>query len=258
MERKYPKFLKNLFHLTIDDAKIPTDNDLDSKIEDLKYFMHYVWPLFLYVVKKKTWFFFRYKWKKIIKTTALVSIFGFLLYFSWIKVAVPIIIVKEKLEEINNIHEDLNKSPIPKENLLFMETMMKLESGGDYSISKGQYWGAYQICQMGREEAGIGCMDSETFLKDKDIQNWAMNKVMIKNYQYLKPVIREYKIPKRGGVRIGNNLITQSGLLAAAHLVGASRAIEYIRSNGIDVGKDGNGVSLTKYLQMNNFDLELE
>ena len=254
---KHPKFFRSLFNLTEDDKTIPTDSELDEKIKLLGFYMHCVYPLMWHIIKRKIWFGFRYKWKTKIKNLIIISLIGVSSYYGWVKVAKPMIIVKEKLEIIGEIKEDLSKHPVPEENLLFMNTVMILESGGDYKISKGQYWGAFQIGAPGREEAGVSCMDQETFLNDKDIQNWTMNRLMHKNYEYLKPIIKKFKIPKRGGIRIYNHIVTQSGLLAAAHLVGAFAVIGYFE-NGGEVPKDGNGVPLSKYFELNNYDLVFE
>ena len=108
---------------------------------------------------------------------------------------------------------------------------------------------------LAREAVGLKCMDQESFVKDKDIQNWAMNKYMELNYKCLLYTFLKYKIPKRGGIRIGCHIVTQSGLLAAAHLVGASEVIEFINSKGKEIASDGNGVPLTKYLELNGFEL---
>ena len=67
-----------------------------------------------------------------------------------------------------------------------------------------------------------------------------------------------YKIPVKGGILIGNHLVTQSGFLGASHLVGAFAAIDFVESNGQRVAIDGNNVPLTKYLELNNIELDLE
>ena len=68
--------------------------------------------------------------------------------------------------------------------------------------------------------------------------------------------IVKYNIPITGGIRIGFNLVTVSGIIAASHLVGAESVKRFLDSNGKDVTCDGNGVPLTVYLQLNNFKLD--
>ena len=79
-----------------------------------------------------------------------------------------------------------------------------------------------------------------------------MNKYMNKNFNYIDSVIVRYKIPVKGGILIGNHLVTQSGFLGASHLVGAFAAIDFVESNGQRVAIDGNNVPLTKYLELNS------
>lgn len=254
--KKHPKILKSLLSPTVDDNKVPTDMELDSKIEELSFYMHYIWPLLWYIIKKKTGFILRYKiWNR---NTVIFFAFIVAMYFAWIKVAEPIFIVRERVEFVSEIHKELIKSPIPEENLRFMTAMSLFESRNNYKVSNGQFWGAFQMGNSARDEVGLECMDMKTFLEDSDIQNWAMNKLMHKNYEYLRDIIIKYKIPKKGGILVGNNIVTVSGLLATAHLVGASKAIDFVRSNGKNVAVDGNKTPLTKYLQLNGYDLEFK
>jgi hypothetical protein len=139
-----------------------------------------------------------------------------------------------------------------------MTTISQLESRHRFDISNGQYWGAFQLGEAARKEVGLSSLDKETFLHDSIIQIWAMNEYMKKNFEYISKTIIQYKIPRRGGIIIGNHLVTQSGFLGASHLVGAFAAIDFIKSNGATVPVDGNGVALTKYLELNNIELELE
>ena len=253
-----PNFIKSFFNLTSEDEKVPTDYALDQKIELLSYHLHAIWPSLVFIIKTKIFIFFRYKWKILIRKIFVLSLFFFLGYYAFIKVAKPILIIREKAEFTSRIQNDLIKSPIPKENLLFMTAIMQLESSSRYNVVKGQYWGAFQMGELARQEIGLSSMPLDMFIKDNDIQNWAMNKLMHKNYDYLYDVIKEYHIPMRGGKLIGNNLVTVSGVLAMAHLVGFSATINFIKSNGVIIPEDGNHIPLTKYLQLNGYELILD
>jgi len=256
--KKHPKLLRSLFDLTADDEKIPTDIELDEKIELLGFYMHHVWPLLGHIIKKKLWFYFIYKWKSWLKKVFYVALTAVAIYFAWIKVAEPIFIIKEKNQKVADIHEEYRNLEIPAGNLLFMRTISKLESRQNYKICNGQYWGAFQLGNAARKEVGLDGMDKTTFLNDSIIQIWAMNKYMNKNFNYIDSVIVRYKIPVKGGILIGNHLVTQSGFLGASHLVGAFAAIDFVESNGQRVAIDGNNVPLTKYLELNNIELDLE
>ena len=257
-KKNHPKFFKSLFDLTANDEKIPTDILLDDKIELLGSIMHHVWPLLGYIIKKKIWFSLVYKWKKWFKKLLYLSIVSVAVYFAWVKVAQPIFIIQEKTQQISDIHEEYRNLEIPAGNLLFMRTISKLESRQNYKAGTGQYWGAFQLGDAARKEVGLNGMDKETYYNDSIIQIWAMNKYMRKNFDYIKKTIIKYNIPVTGGILVGNHLVTQSGLLAASHLVGAFAAIDFVESNGKNVLIDGNGVPLTKYLELNNIELDLE
>ena len=256
--KKYPNFLKSLFHLTVNDEKIPTDVELDRMMENISFMMHHIWPQLWYILKKKVWLFFRYKWRNWLVKLSVISVILFLSYIAWIKVAKPIFIVREKLEFVTQAHKELLDSPIPKGNLLFMTSLSIYESGNNYSVSNGQYWGSFQIGDLGRQELHMENFPKEEFLKDTVLQNWAMNKLMKKNYEYLRSYIQKLKIPKKGGIKIGGSIVTVSGILAGSHLVGPSAAIKFLESNGQIVPKDGNGVPITRYFEFNNIELELE
>ena len=63
-----------------------------------------------------------------------------------------------------------------------------------------------------------------------------------------KWVLREY-IDKFDGQSINGVKITESGLLAAAHLGGAGNVIKFLDSNGEIVFEDANRVPITKYMK---------
>jgi len=251
------KFLRPFLKLTAHSEKFPTDMALDYEIDYVKDLLHIISPLLKRIIYTKIKLFFQYRWKYLAARIVTLAVFIIAIYVAWIKVAEPIFIVKERKEFVTQAHKELLESPIPKENLLFMTTLSIFESGHDYSVSRGQYWGAFQIGELGRKELHMETFPVDEFLKDTILQNWAMNTLMKRNYEYLYPYIEKLKIPKRGGVKIGNNIVTVSGLLAGAHLVGPFAAIEFLKTNGKTVPVDGNGVPITRYFQFNNIDLSL-
>ena len=145
-----------------------------------------------------------------------------------------------------------------------MNTISLLESNGDYFRQNGQYWGKYQMGDIARKEVGLSGMSRDKFLNNQYLQDWAVNEYMKITYKYLESTIIKYKIPKYGGIRIGNHIVTVSGLIAAAHLVGYLPVKYYVESGGKDLIKDGKnlsidgkGVHLTKYFELNNIDIKL-
>ena len=82
----------------------------------------------------------------------------------------------------------------------------------------------------------------EAFLNSPDLQEYAMQKLLLYNKKKLQTYIDRFD-----GKKINGILVTESGLLAAAHLGGAGSVRKWFR-NG-KVRKDGNGVKITTYMQ---------
>lgn len=256
--KKYPKFIQKLLLLTSDNDKIPTDKELDYKIETLSWYMNQVWPLIKYIFKKKIYLFFRYRWKYIIRKILILTSLIYLLNFTYKLYMRPMVnnLIVEK--QVSNIENDILNNHLPKPNVLFMASTSLLESRSNYNIRNGQYLGAYQMGILARKEVGLGDMSDKIFLSNKFIQNWAMNELMEKNYEYLKPLISKYNIPEFGGVRIGMHLVTISGLIAASHLVGHNAVKIFFETDGRIIPKDGNGKPMTDYFQLNNIPIEFK
>ena len=82
----------------------------------------------------------------------------------------------------------------------------------------------------------------EAFLNSPDLQEYAMQQ----NLLYNKKKLQKY-IDKFEGQEINGILITESGILAAAHLGGPGSVKKFFRSG--KVMQDGNGVKITSYLK---------
>jgi len=260
-KNKYPKFIRNLLLLTSNNDKIPTDKELDYKIETLAWYMHQVWPMVKYITKRKILLFLRYRWKYILKTLIITMSIIYTMNFTYKLYMRPMVnnLIVEK--EITDIENDIFSNPIPKENINFMLSLSLLESTRNYNegaLRTTQYWGMYQMGDIARKEIGLSSIPKDVFLKNHVLQNWAMNELMRKNYEYLKPLISKYNIPVYGGIKIGMHLVTISGLIAASHLVGSDGVKIFFQTNGKVVPKDGNGKPMTDYLQLNNIKLKFD
>jgi hypothetical protein len=264
--KKFPKILKQILTTTEEDEKIPKSEKLDSYIKTLKEYMKHVYPLTLYIISKKIANTLKYKWVSLLKKIFRGFIFISFFYMTYQLYLIP---KNESVKEakVRIIERKVYKEHpfIPQGNLNFMKALSLLESNDNYRArrSNSQYWGAYQFGKKARIHVGVGEISVEKFLSDPYIQDWTMNEYMKINYRLLKKCIKEYNIPKKGGVRIGYNLVTVSGLIAAAHLVGHKPVKYFIKTNGKDLWKngrnlsrDGNNVHLTHYLQLNNYELE--
>lgn len=125
----------------------------------------------------------------------------------------------------------------------FKEAIGLKESQGKYkTINSLGYMGKYQfgISTL----ATIGITDSLAFLNNPKLQEKAFKILLAKNKSALKPEIKKYVGKTIKGVQI-----TESGILAAAHLGGAGSVKKYLKSHGnIDL-KDSFGTSITSYLK---------
>ena len=116
------------------------------------------------------------------------------------------------------------------------------ESGNRYFIvNRYGYMGKYQFGKSTLRTLRIKVSRSE-FLKDTLLQEEAMLKLLLHNKKRLQKYIDKYE-----GKVVHGILVTESGLLAAAHLGGAGSVKKWFRSGKIR--KDGNGVKITTYMQ---------
>jgi hypothetical protein len=84
-------------------------------------------------------------------------------------------------------------------------------------------------------------VSKKEFLNSPELQERAMMDLLLSNKKSLG-----YRMEKWEGRRINGVKITESGILAAAHLAGVGNLINYME-NGVEF-KDGNGTSIVKYL----------
>ena len=90
----------------------------------------------------------------------------------------------------------------------------------------------------------IGIHDSSYFLGDTKLQEQAFTAYAAKNKWILRRDIKRYV-----GTYIRGVKITESGILAAAHLGGAGNVKIYLRSGGMNGFSDAFGTSIRYYLK---------
>ena len=141
----------------------------------------------------------------------------------------PIIMVVEK------------EKPI-KDYYAFLDALGHQESGNRYDIvNRFGYMGRYQFGKATLRTIKVK-VDKETFLNNPQIQDYAMLKLLCYNKNKLQKYIDNFE-----GQEINGILVTESGLLAAAHLGGQGSVKKWFRTG--KVRKDGNGVSITSYMK---------
>ena len=125
----------------------------------------------------------------------------------------------------------------------FREAIAFKESRGMLNlVNPYGYMGKYQFGRSTLRTLGI--YDFNTFLQNSVWQEKAFKALIARNKWELRREIAKYSGRVINGVEI-----TESGLLAAAHLGGAGSVKKYLRSNGRQGFKDGFGTSLRSYIK---------
>lgn len=140
---------------------------------------------------------------------------------------------------------DYTNSEIPYTGTFFIgykEAIGFKESQGKYrKINSLGYLGKYQF---GVETLkSIGIHDSLAFLNSPKMQEKAFIALLSKNKAILKGIIEKHQGTVLNGVHV-----TESGILAAAHLAGAGSVKKFFRYNGKRNFKDAYGTSIKSYL----------
>lgn len=125
----------------------------------------------------------------------------------------------------------------------FTQSLAVRESQGKYNkVNTLGYLGKYQF---GAETlATLGINDEEQFLRSKKLQEKAFLANLARNKWELRKEIANYSGETMRGITI-----TESGILAAAHLGGVGSVKRFLRTNGNRKFKDGYGTSITEYLK---------
>ena len=125
----------------------------------------------------------------------------------------------------------------------FKEAIAHKESQGKYKkINTLGYLGKYQF---GMETLkSIGVKDSMAFMNNPKLQEKAFVALLSKNKYELQEYINFYEGKVVDGVKI-----TESGILAAAHLGGTGSVKRFLESNGKRKCKDEYGTSIKNYMR---------
>ena len=170
-------------------------------------------------------------------------------YFAEMEEAVKLA-EQKKLEAEQQRKEEILKLKAKKPSLnTFLKDIAFKESSGNWkSINRLGYIGLYQFGGLALKEVGLdGKVSAEEFRKNPGIfppemQTEKMKELMAKNWHYMR------KYHDRVGDTINDIPVTQSGMIAAAHLVGAKSVRQYLKSNGKVNRADANGVKVSDYM----------
>jgi hypothetical protein len=119
-----------------------------------------------------------------------------------------------------------------------------------FKESRGNYFTINTLGYLGKYQFGIGTLqlmgvyNATRFLNDPVLQEQAFHTNIARNKWILRKDIERFV-----GKNIGGIEITESGMLAAAHLAGAGNVKRYLRSWGAFDVADIYGTNMAKYMK---------
>ena len=133
----------------------------------------------------------------------------------------------------------------------FLEAIGFRESGNRYDVTnKWGYMGKYQFGKSTLKGLGFKVTKNE-FLSNPQLQEEAMIALLLHNKEKLQKYIDVFD-----GQTINGMLITESGILAAAHLGGQGSVKRYFKHG--KVFRDGYGTKITSYMEkFSGYDIQL-
>lgn len=138
--------------------------------------------------------------------------------------------------------EKSEEKTVVKDYYLFLEHLGHQESGNRYDVvNRFGYMGRFQFGKSTLKTLKIK-VTKEAFLSSPDLQDYAMYSLLCYNKKKLKKYIDNFD-----GQIVHGILVTESGLLAAAHLGGQGSVKKWFRTG--KVRSDGNGVKITSYME---------
>ena len=130
-----------------------------------------------------------------------------------------------------------------KNHYAFLEAIGMRESSNNYkSVNQFGYLGKYQFGRETLNGLGYSNISNRQFLSNPSIQEQAMEDLLVHNKKILRRFIESYE-----GKVVNGVYITESGILAAAHLAGPGNVKKFFRK-GYEF-KDGNGTKMTSYMK---------
>lgn len=125
----------------------------------------------------------------------------------------------------------------------FKEALAFKESQGNYFVvNQFGYLGKYQFNKNTLKL--IGVYNTQTFLNTPELQERAFRAYVSRNKWVLRKYIAHYV-----GKKINGSVVTESGILAAAHLAGPGNVKKYLRSYGQYAFKDAYGTTIKNYMK---------
>ena len=127
--------------------------------------------------------------------------------------------------------------------IAFKEALARKESLGRYhQVNTLGYLGKYQFGAVTLKHFGV--YNTSLFLNTPSVQERVFNQYLNYNHDYLKSYIEKYDGKVVGGIKV-----TESGILAAAHLSGPGGVKRFFNSNGRLSSRDAYGSSVKYYMK---------
>jgi len=147
----------------------------------------------------------------------------------------------------------------------FLRDLGYRESRGGYKVENTYgYLGKYQMGESALKDAGYykgdptrrndwigewtgkdGVWSKKDFLNNPQAQENAIREYHRKTWKYIKAL----GLDKYVGKTIKGIYITESGLIAGAHLLGVGSVKKFLKSNGRIIPRDGYGTPITEYIE---------
>ena len=149
-----------------------------------------------------------------------------------------VIKIKPKIEIVTS------KIDIKQSHKNFLSAIGRRESSNRYDIiNRYGYMGKYQFGRKTLNAIGFKNISNSKFISSPRIQEAAMITLLRVNKKNLRRQIKRH-----AGTVVNGVYITESGLLAGAHLAGAGNVKKWLR-NGKRF-KDGLGTSVVSYIEL--------
>ena len=173
----------------------------------------------------------------------LLSIVSAFASIAYINPKVEVIEVQPIIKPLEILEPKLEvKIKIPAIRNKFLDEVGFRESSNNYkAVNQFGYLGKYQFGRKTLNAIGFKDISNYEFLSNPEIQEEAMLVLLQKNKHTLRREIKKYV-----GETVNGIYITESGILAAAHLGGAGNVRKFFRK-GYEF-EDGNGTKMTSYM----------
>ncbi len=195
-----------------------------------------------------------YMIKRIAGLSILLTIGGILLlgfttkektdFSSYSTAGLDLYYVAPNFNEIED-NDDFVSPELGKSYLGFKEAVAFKESRGDYGVvNQFGYMGKYQFGKGTLDLIGIRGISKNDFLNNPALQEKAFYAYLSRNKWVLRRDLKWFVGRTMNGVEV-----TESGVLAAAHLAGPNAVKRYLRSGGVDGFADAFGTTIRYYMK---------